>query len=279
MIGTSHILEVPCGRLAYDDTGDGPLVIAAPGLGDLRRQFRFLGNDLMAAGLRVVTVDLRGHGGSSTGFHDVTKSAVADDLLALVRHLDAGPAVLAGSSYAGGAAVVAAARAPDLVAGLVLLGAFVRDLPLDPKAPWRWGSCDVRWAAASGAATTGRCTRAALRPISTSTSSSCRRTSPSPAAGQRSPRCSAPTTAPRTRSSAMSGRPRSSSWVNATPTFATPPTRRGTPPTGWAGTPRCCSFPGRGTTRMCRSRRSCPRRSSASRRACAACRPEPERAR
>lgn len=121
----------PAGRLAYDVTGSGPLVIASPGLGDLRQTYRFLVADLVAAGYRVAAVDLRGHGGSSTGWPDYAETAIAEDLIALVEHL-AGPgekAVVVGNSYSGGAAVVAAARRPDLVAGLVLSGAFVRTVP------------------------------------------------------------------------------------------------------------------------------------------------------
>lgn len=127
----SLALDRPEGRLAYDVTGSGPLVVASPGLGDLRQTYRFLVADLVAAGYRVATVDLRGHGGSSTGWPGYAETAIAEDLIALVEHL-AGPgekAVVVGNSYSGGAAVVAAARRPDLIAGLVLSGAFVRTGP------------------------------------------------------------------------------------------------------------------------------------------------------
>ncbi len=126
----TRFLDRPHGRLAHDVTGSGPLVVAAPGLGDRRQTFRFLVADLVAAGYRVATLDLRGHGESSTGWPDHGETAVAEDMIALVEHLGSGSrAALVGSSYSGGAAVVAAARRPDLVAGLVLSGAFVRDVP------------------------------------------------------------------------------------------------------------------------------------------------------
>lgn len=127
----SRTLDRPAGRLGYDLAGSGPLVVASPGLGDLRQTYRFLAVDLVAAGYRVATVDLRGHGGSSTGWPSYAETAIAEDLIALVERL-ATPgekAVLVGNSYSGGAAVVAAARRPDLVAGLVLSGAFVRTVP------------------------------------------------------------------------------------------------------------------------------------------------------
>ena len=76
----------------------------------------------------MVTADLRGHGEGSVGWTDVSVAAVAGDLLALL-HAHGGRGVLVGNSYSGSAAVVAAAREPAAVAGLVLLGAFVRDHP------------------------------------------------------------------------------------------------------------------------------------------------------
>lgn len=136
----TRYLDRPDGRLAYDVTEPaavapgGRLVIASPGLGDLRGSYRFLAADLAAAGHRVVTVDLRGHGGSSTGWPDHSESAVAGDLVALAeeltrRYAPDGGVTLVGNSYSGGAAVIAAARRPDLVGALVLSGAFVRTVP------------------------------------------------------------------------------------------------------------------------------------------------------
>ncbi len=126
----TRYLAVPGGRLAYDDTGAGPLVVCVPGLGDVRASYRFLAPQLVAAGYRVVTLDLRGHGDSSVGWADYRDTAIAGDALALVRALDAGPAMLLGNSYGGAAAAYAAASDPAAVRALVLLDAFVRDLPV-----------------------------------------------------------------------------------------------------------------------------------------------------
>ena len=61
--GTTRFLDVAGGRLAYDDTGgDGDLILAIPGMGDLRREYRHLRPALVAAGHRVVTLDVRGFG-------------------------------------------------------------------------------------------------------------------------------------------------------------------------------------------------------------------------
>jgi pimeloyl-ACP methyl ester carboxylesterase len=126
----TRFLDLPQGRVAYDDRGSGPLVVMIPGLGDLRGEYRFLAPVVAAAGYRVVTVDIRGHGETSTGWPDLTTSAIGRDVAALVAHLGGGPAILIGTSMGAGAAAVAAAEAPDRVAGLILIGPFVRDVPL-----------------------------------------------------------------------------------------------------------------------------------------------------
>jgi pimeloyl-ACP methyl ester carboxylesterase len=117
------------GRLAYDVAGDGPLVIAAPGMGDLRSVYRFLVPILVEAGYRVATIDLRGHGDSDSTFGEYDDMAVGSDLLALAEYLG-GPATLIGNSMSAGAAAWAAAEAPQLVSGLVLIGPFVREVPI-----------------------------------------------------------------------------------------------------------------------------------------------------
>lgn len=128
MSSETRYLEVPGGRLAYDVAGAGPLVVCAPSMGDLRAEYRLLTPQLVAAGYRVATLDVRGHGETSVGWADYSVAGVGADMLALARALDARPAFLIGTSMAGGAAVWAAAEAPAAVAGLVLIDPFVRDV-------------------------------------------------------------------------------------------------------------------------------------------------------
>ncbi len=109
--------------------GDGPLVVCLPGMGDLRSNYRFLAPALVAAGARVATMDLRGHGDSDATFSAYDDVAAGTDALALVEHLG-GPAILIGNSMGAGATVWAAAESPHLVAGLVLIGPFVRNPPI-----------------------------------------------------------------------------------------------------------------------------------------------------
>jgi pimeloyl-ACP methyl ester carboxylesterase len=125
---TTSYLGAAGRRLAYDLTGEGPLVVCVPGMGELRSSYRFLAADLATAGFRVASLDLRGHGDSDDGFDSFDDEAAAADILALIDELG-GPALVVGNSMGAGAAVIAAAERPDSVAGLVLVGPFVRNPP------------------------------------------------------------------------------------------------------------------------------------------------------
>jgi pimeloyl-ACP methyl ester carboxylesterase len=143
----------PEGTLAYSDYGgSGELVLMLPGMGDLRGEYRFLAPKLGEAGYRAVTVDLRGHGESSVPWKTYEVPSVGGDILALIEHLNAGPAHVIGTSFAPAAVVWAAVERPDRIRSLVLISPFVRDARINPvmKAlfwlimnnPWRvrtWG--------------------------------------------------------------------------------------------------------------------------------------------
>ncbi|MDL4820814.1 alpha/beta fold hydrolase [Actinomadura opuntiae] len=127
------------GRIACDVIGEGPLVVLSHGMGTGRGDYRHLAPLLAGAGYRVVNMDMRGHGESSVDWPSVTGKAaisrtdVAEDLLGVVRHFG-GPAVIVGHSLSGGAATIAAARAPELVAAVVEINPFTRKQRLDAGA-------------------------------------------------------------------------------------------------------------------------------------------------
>lgn len=144
----TRFLPIGDNRVAYDDTGgEGALVIAIPGMGDLRSEYRHIRPALLKAGCRVVMMDVRGFGDSSARWEDYSAHAVGRDALALMDHLGAASAVILGNSFAAGAAIWAAHDAPRRVGGVALLGPIVRDQPVSMMArvalavglagPWR----------------------------------------------------------------------------------------------------------------------------------------------
>lgn len=119
------VINRPGGTVAYEVAGNGPLIVCVPGMGDLRSSYRFVAPVLVTAGYRVALMDLRGHGDSSATFDEYGDEATGGDMTALIEKLG-GPAIIIGNSLAAGSAVIVAAARPDLVAGLVLVGPFIR---------------------------------------------------------------------------------------------------------------------------------------------------------
>jgi pimeloyl-ACP methyl ester carboxylesterase len=128
----TDFMDIEGGRIAFDVAGEGQLIVLAHGIGDRRQAYRFLVPALVRAGFRVAAMDMRGHGESSLGdWKSISRTDVAGDLVALIRHLGGRPAVIVGQSLSGGAATIAAATAPDLVSGIVEIGPFTRKVSVD----------------------------------------------------------------------------------------------------------------------------------------------------
>ncbi|MEU9112350.1 alpha/beta hydrolase [Streptomyces sp. NPDC048483] len=111
-------LDTADGHLAYRDAGAGqPLVLLHGGFLD-----HSMWDDQIPAfapHYRVIAPDARGHGGSSNASKPFRHT---DDVAALLRHLDVGPAILVGVSMGGGIAVDTALEHLDLVSALVVSG-------------------------------------------------------------------------------------------------------------------------------------------------------------
>ncbi|MGW9030706.1 alpha/beta fold hydrolase [Streptomyces sp. NPDC055722] len=122
------------GLLAYRDAGprDGrPLVLLHSGFVD-HTQFDNLIPGLVAQGCRIIAPDARGHGFSANASKPFRQ---ADDLAALLRHLDFGtPAVLVGISMGALIAIDTAIEYPELVRALVVSGRGIGELDLSD--PW-----------------------------------------------------------------------------------------------------------------------------------------------
>jgi pimeloyl-ACP methyl ester carboxylesterase len=127
---TATTLDVPGARLHYELRGTGPL-IALVGAPMDATAFAPLA-DLLATDHTVLTTDPRGINRSTVDHPDQDSTPVerADDLATLLRHVDAGPATVLGSS--GGAVTVLSLveRHPDLVRT-----AIAHEPPLDELVP------------------------------------------------------------------------------------------------------------------------------------------------
>jgi pimeloyl-ACP methyl ester carboxylesterase len=126
----TQYLQLARGTIAYDDTGgEGPVVIALPGMGEMRAQYRFLRPMFAQEGIRLVTMDPRGQGESSVHWADYSTRATARDIRALIHRLKARRVILVGNSFSAGSVLLAAHEAGDKVGGVVLIGPVVQDPP------------------------------------------------------------------------------------------------------------------------------------------------------
>jgi non-heme chloroperoxidase len=131
--GTERTVVSPDGaRIAVSDMGDAsrPPIVLAHGWTADRRVWASVARRLVASGHHVVVYDQRGHGGSSAGDAGFTVVALAEDLRAVLEHLDARDAVLAGHSMGGMAAQAFAVAHKDVlvdrVSHLVLVATAAR---------------------------------------------------------------------------------------------------------------------------------------------------------
>jgi pimeloyl-ACP methyl ester carboxylesterase len=108
--------------LAYDDTGNGPpVVLVHGGVSDIRTWDRQI--PVFCEDYRVISYSRRySHPNEAIpdGVDDPIQTHV-DDLIALIRSLDAAPAHLVGHSWGGLVCLLAAIRSPDVARSLVLM--------------------------------------------------------------------------------------------------------------------------------------------------------------
>ncbi|WP_433653974.1 alpha/beta fold hydrolase [Nocardia sp. CA-128927] len=116
---TSHTLDVPGAHLYYELRGSGPLIamVGAP----MDAAAFAPAAELLATDHTVLTMDPRGHKSSvlDDPEQDSTPELRADDLARILTHLDAGPAVVLGSS-GGAVTTLALVQAhPELVTTVI----------------------------------------------------------------------------------------------------------------------------------------------------------------
>jgi pimeloyl-ACP methyl ester carboxylesterase len=107
-------------EIAYQILGTGsPLVLLHGGFGSLEMFGPNVG--LLAAGHRVIGVDLQSHGRSPAADRPIRFETMADDIAALMAHLKLKRAAIMGFSFGGAVALSTAIQHPQLVERLVLV--------------------------------------------------------------------------------------------------------------------------------------------------------------
>ncbi|MBP1992911.1 alpha/beta fold hydrolase [Paenibacillus eucommiae] len=106
--------------IAYEDEGQGLPVILLHGFPLDHHMWKHQTTALKEGGFRVITPDMRGMGGSEVPTDTISLENYADDVLALLDHLDIPKAVLGGFSMGGYIAFSMLRKAPDRFTALVL---------------------------------------------------------------------------------------------------------------------------------------------------------------
>lgn len=107
-------------RITFEDVGEGPAIVLIHGFLMSGEMWREQVPRLVETH-RVINVDLRGHGGSSSAAAPIDLYDLTDDVIHVLDSVGVGRAVWAGLSIGGMIALRAALTAPDRVAGLILL--------------------------------------------------------------------------------------------------------------------------------------------------------------
>src|SRR5262245_61698223 len=108
-------------RIAYVEWGEGEQVLVlVHGLLMNRHMYDQLAPAMVARGLRVITVDLLGHGESDQPYdmRAYSMSSFADQLAGLIEHLELDRPVVGGTSLGANVALEMAARHPRAARGL-----------------------------------------------------------------------------------------------------------------------------------------------------------------
>ena len=122
--GTGQYAEVNGLNLYYETMGIGrPLILLHGGLGSGEMFGRFV--PLSRSATRSLSVDLQGHGRTADIDRPIDIRLMADDIAALIDHLELEKPDLVGYSLGGGVALQTAVKYPDKVGRLVVASAHI----------------------------------------------------------------------------------------------------------------------------------------------------------
>ncbi|MEP3332597.1 alpha/beta hydrolase [Sedimentitalea sp.] len=107
-------------RLYFEDTGTGQPLLCLPGLTRNTRDFDFLKPHMSSC--RLIAMDYRGRGQSdyASDFHTYSVPQEAQDVIALIDHLELEKVTILGTSRGGLIAMALAAMHPDRLSGVIL---------------------------------------------------------------------------------------------------------------------------------------------------------------
>jgi pimeloyl-ACP methyl ester carboxylesterase len=130
--GTGEYAEVNGINLYFETHGAGqPMILLHGGLGS----GEMFGPVLPALAERhqVIAVDLQGHGRTADIDRPIEVPLMADDIAALIDHLELNTPDVVGYSLGGGVALHTAAKYPDKVRRLVVASVYIRPDAIDPE--------------------------------------------------------------------------------------------------------------------------------------------------
>src|SRR5881227_29768 len=130
--GSGQYAEVNGINLYYETHGAGrPLILLHGGLGSGEMFGPVL--PVLAERHQVITVDLQGHGRTADIDRPIDVQLMADDIAALIEHLELASADVVGYSLGGGVALQTAAKYPNKVRRLVAVSANIRPDAIYPE--------------------------------------------------------------------------------------------------------------------------------------------------
>jgi pimeloyl-ACP methyl ester carboxylesterase len=131
-VSTGEYADVNGVKLYYESHGSGsPLILLHGELGSGEMFGSIL--PTLAANHRVILVDLQGHGRTADIDRPIDVRLMADDIAALIDHLELDKPDLVGFSLGGGVALQTAVKYPEKVGKLVSAGANVRREAIPPE--------------------------------------------------------------------------------------------------------------------------------------------------
>ncbi len=107
-------------QMHFDDTGKGAPILFIHGF-PLSRKIWRAQVEALRNEFRVITPDVRGYGESEATPGVYSMDLLADDMAALLRHLQCGPAIIAGHSMGGYILFAFLRKYPELVRGLIFV--------------------------------------------------------------------------------------------------------------------------------------------------------------